>query len=71
MDVYSWIFVIVFGSAFIAAITAGICKYIYEKRMIKMFSKACNFTSEEQETYKKMLKEASVDTGISIFELFE
>ena len=71
MSVCSWIFVIVFGIAFVAAVTSAICKRIYEKRMIKFFSNVSNYTTDERETVKKMLKENSEDLGINVFELMD
>lgn len=71
MDVYSWIFIAVFGVALAAAVTSAVCKRVYEKRMIKFFSKASNYTTEERETIKKILKDNSEDLGINIFDLME
>ena len=71
MNTLSWIFVVVFGIAFVAAITSAICKRVYEKRMIKFFSNAHNYTPDEKETIKKMLKENSEDLGIDVLELME
>ena len=71
MSIYSWIFIAVFGIAFVVAVTSAICKRIYEKRIVKFFSNASNFTSEEKKTIKKMLEENSEDLGIDIFDLME
>lgn len=69
MDTVSWIFVAVFGIALVVAATSAICKRAYERRMIKAFSNASNYTPDEKETIKKMLKENSEDLGINIFDL--
>lgn len=71
MNVVSWIFVVVFGVAFVATITSFICKYIYTKKTRALMEKACNFTEEERETYKKMLQENSKDLRVNIFDLFD
>ena len=55
LNAYSLIFLVVFGVAFVAAVTSAICKYMYEKRMIAFISKECNGVPEEQETRKKIL----------------
>lgn len=71
MSVYSWIFIVVFGVAFVAAVTSAICKRSYEKKIIRFFSKADSYTPEEKSTIKKMLRESSEDLGIDVFELME
>lgn len=71
MSIVSWIFVIVFGIAFVAAVTSAICKYIYEKKTRVLIIRACNFSEEERETYKKMLENNSNSLGVNIFELLD
>ena len=55
LDVYSLIFLVVFGVAFVVAATSAICKYTYEKRMIAFILKERNGVPEEQETSKRIL----------------
>ena len=61
MDIISWIFIIVFGAAIVSVISAFVTKTRYEKRMVKLFRKACEFSPEEQLRYQNMLKNYNIE----------
>lgn len=71
MNTISWIFVVVFGVAFTVVATIAICKNAYARKAAVIMEKACNFSEEERETYKKMLADNSQSLGVNIFELFD